>query len=151
MPHTIPLRPIEVPWHCRREGDCCTKPAGIVMTAAERDELRAARPEVISTFLTRPDGWVWLRTQPCPYFRRDAAGKGACTVYAVRPYNCRRFMCGRTAGEAWEQDATGACRNLEDRLDRSRLFRRFYAVIQRRAQRWAQTHGWRNDLSGTAG
>jgi Fe-S-cluster containining protein len=143
---TIPLRPVEVPWQCRREGDCCTRPIGVTVTAQERDALMAARPEVAAEFVTQADGWVFLRARPCPYFRRDDVGKGLCTVYAVRPYSCRRFLCGRVAGEAWEQNAQGACLNLEDRLIRSRPFRRFYAVVQRRAQTWARSHGWRDDV-----
>lgn len=139
----IPLRPVEIPWTCRREGDCCTRPNGVVVTAQERDVLMAARPEVAAEFITQADGFVFLRARPCPYFRRDAKQKGLCTVYAVRPYNCRRFMCARVPGEAWQENEHGACLNLEDRLNQSRPFRRFYAVVQRRAQTWARAHGWR--------
>jgi Fe-S-cluster containining protein len=143
--HVIPLRPVVVPWTCDRRGDCCTRPAGIIVTAAERDELLHARPAIAAEFVTRPDGWVWLRGRPCPCFGRDAKGKGVCTVYAIRPFNCRRFLCGRVGDEAWQED-DGVCLNLEDRLNQSRPFRRFYALVQRRAQVWARAHGWTDDL-----
>ncbi len=36
-------------------------------------------------------------------------------------------------------------KNLSDRLVGSRVVRRLYSRIQRKAQRWALAHGWRDD------
>lgn len=84
-------------------------------------------------------GFVELRAQPCPLLADD----GKCSVYEVRPFNCRRFMCGRIGDEPWESNPDGSCQNLTSRLAQSRPFRRFYALVQRRTSRWALAHGWK--------
>jgi Fe-S-cluster containining protein len=117
-------------WACDRRGDCCTQPAAVLMTVAERDVLRAAsdRPMTFSD----PDGlgFVLLTAQPCPLYDQG------CTVYAVRPFNCRRYACGRSGDEAWSPEPIPA------RFYTDRAFRRPMQVDQRKAQRWARAHGW---------
>lgn len=113
------------------------------MTTQERDAiLGAISPTVAETLRWRDDqtaGFVQLRAAPCPLLAED----GKCSVYEVRPFNCRRFMCGRVGDEAWESNADGSCRNLTVRLAQSRPFRRFYQTVQRKAGRWALKHGWK--------
>lgn len=118
------------PWHCRRDGACCTEPAEVVVTVAEERALRdAAPPDVVLTFLTHPDPrFVRLRAKPCPLYDDRAR---ACRVYQVRPYNCRRFACLR-------DDYT----QPYDVGPQGRDQRRQLVVIQRHAQRWARAHGW---------
>lgn len=101
------------------------------MTGRERAALWAARPEVVTTWRMSPDvGFVELVAGPCPYF------DGACTVYDVRPYNCRRYLCGREDGEPWADGAVPV-RFLTDPG-----MTRLYARNQAAAQGWAVAHGW---------
>jgi hypothetical protein len=89
----------------------------------------------------------------CPLFSSDHSGTPHCTVHAARPYNCRRFGClrpdpGAEPFEPEEWDPSRGklgCVNLSERIAKSRVARRLYALIQRKAQRWALKHGWKND------
>lgn len=147
-------RAIEVPWACRRTGECCRRVERVVMTPAERDELVRRRPGIAWRFVADVPGFVALLARPCPLLATDQAGLAVCTVHDVRPYNCRRFACGRVDVKTEPFEATPdtwGCRNLADRIAQSRPFRRFYARLQRRAQRWAVAHGWRHDVSRDSG
>jgi Fe-S-cluster containining protein len=114
-------------WTCQRDGACCREPDEVVMTLAERDEVERAVPSgVVLSFLPHADPrFVRLSAKPCPLYA------DGCTVYAVRPYNCRRFACLR-------EDYT----RPYDEGPQTRSDRRQLIVIQRHAQRWARSHGW---------
>lgn len=84
-----------------------------------------------------PFGWIELQAAPCPLLDGNT-----CTVYDVRPYQCRRFQCRRAPGEAFDPSGPLGCRNLSDRLEQDRETRRSYALNQRKAQKWALRHGW---------
>ena len=100
-----------------------------------RQEERAAMEAVSrvpATWRAHPTpGFVSLVAGPCPYYD-PATG---CTVYAVRPFNCRRFACLRGAQEGSAFDAVWMRAMTRDE-------RRQLTVIQRHASRWARTHGW---------
>lgn len=115
-----------------------------MMTPAERDLILARRPDLVDRFVAAPESFVQLQARPCPLLATDAEGKAVCTVYDVRPYSCRRFGCYRPdpATEPYEEGPDGECRNLVDRVYQSRAVRRAYALVQRRAQRWALRMGW---------
>jgi Fe-S-cluster containining protein len=117
-------------WKCVGDGACCTQPSEVVMTHAERAEVeRAARHGAILRFVVDADPrFTRLQAAPCPLY--DAAE--GCTVYAVRPFNCRRFACQRTDYETQAYD-----QGPQTRHDRRQL-----VVIQRHAQRWGRSHGW---------
>lgn len=109
------------------------------MTFAEAGLLR--------TQTDRPLWWA-QGTRPELVELRSASGRcplltdeGRCSVYAARPYNCRRFACLREPGEALEPGGPVGCANAERRLE-SRPHRRLLAQMQRDAQRWARAHGW---------
>lgn len=99
----------------------------------------------------RDGAFVVLKAAPCPFLRFDS-GLASCSVHAIRPYNCRRFMCGRTSvteGYEADPDLYLGCRNLHDRLDQSLEFREHYRAAQRRHQReWAEPHGWHRKMKG---
>lgn len=136
------LRPVMVPWTCHRTGDCCTIPPFVLMTAAEKAAIIAATTRRLVWMVK--DGWAALQAAPCPLLDRDADGLAVCSVYDVRPLNCRRFACGRVSPEteAYETDANGACLNMTERLAYSKPFRSWAKRLQRQAQVWADTHGW---------
>ncbi len=126
------------------------------MTPQEAIEVRDARPDLTLRWYQHPDPkFVYLRGQPCPLLRMDGQ-LAVCTVHHVRPYNCRRFGCFRPdpATEPYEAEPLDldrgrlGCANLSDRLG-NRAVRRAYAKMQRKAQRWALTHGWTQDLTPT--
>ena len=106
------------------------------MTREELAVLTAARPDVRLRVLPQPDApdHLWIVTHPCPFYME---GRG-CDVHPIRPYNCRRWMCGRNdpRREPFEEAA------VQTVVLRSRALRRLYARTQREAQRWARAHGW---------
>ena len=154
-------RPIPLPWSCQRSGDCCSSVSQIVMTREEAEIVRA-HTAIPLTFYTHLDRrFVYLTGKPCPLLDyetdvRGHRGPAVCTVHAVRPYNCRRFGCFRpdVRSEPYEPETVDlpllrlGCANLSDRLA-NRGVRRAYALMQRKAARWALTHGWSQDMTGT--
>jgi len=143
------LRPITPGWQCQRTGDCCTQVPALRMTVAERAAIDASgispqRPAAWD--LTSETGWAFLQAQPCPYFTRDENRQGVCTIYAVRPFVCRRFGCFRPVPdkEPLELDRSPlGCRNLSDRVGQSAEVLHAYRRMQRKAQEWAVLHGWK--------
>ena len=145
-------RVIDPEWKCQQSGDCCRVPPVVVMTAEEAELLKgeaAARavigkPVETLQFYPLEDDKVAMKAGPCPFVGTALDGRSTCTVYSVRPYNCRRFGCMRPkpAEELFEMNSTG-CRNLLDRLEISRPARRLATLMQRKAQKWAIKHGWR--------
>lgn len=127
-------------WRCLRSGACCRAVDEVVMTHAERSALETAAPPPTVRLAWAPHAdsrFVRLLTPGgCPLLAFED-GLAVCTVHAVRPYNCRRWMCGRETVEEPVDLAPVPLRVL-----RSRDLRRQYAVTQRKAQRWARAHGW---------
>ena len=150
-------RLVTLPWSCQRSGDCCASVSQIVMTPLEAAELGKARPDANLKFYYHADRrFVFLLGKPCPLLAWEGK-KAVCTVHAVRPYNCRRFGCFRPdpTTEPYEPEAVDydnarlGCANLSDRLS-NRAVRRAYALLQRKAQKWALRHGWTQDMAPTA-
>jgi Fe-S-cluster containining protein len=105
------------------------------MTHAERAVLEpAVRSGVTLAWAPHEDSrFVRLLAHPCPLLTAE----GACSVYGVRPYNCRRFGCFRDdCAEPFNLVSVEAV------IRGSRSKRRQYAAMQVRAQRWALQHGW---------
>ena len=154
-------RPVRVPWVCHRTGDCCRENTGVAVSANERGllEHKLVVATRVPVFTVHPDDqavidrayaqgvpapspkFYILEKGPCPYL----AGDNTCLVYDIRPYNCRRFACGRTdpTQESLESGGSMGCYNLSDRLETSLRFMEWYRAFQRRAQDWARLHGWK--------
>ncbi len=105
------------------------------MTTREGALLMATAPTVPVAFRKMQDGFVALKAQPCPFYADHR-----CTVYEVRPYNCRRFGCMRPDVHAEPFDVEGS--NLRDRVQTSRVAWRLAKKMQRQAQPWARKMGW---------
>lgn len=135
MATAAPL-PVDPHWKCQREGDCCTKPLEVVMTKLEAAAITHAAPSGVK-LLFRPidDDFVALKAAPCPLYIF-----GDCTVYAVRPYNCRRFVCLRPDPKSEPFEPDGG--NLMKRVQQSRPARRQAMRIQNKAMGWAMKMGW---------
>jgi Fe-S-cluster containining protein len=133
--------PVVTDWECRREGDCC-RTGDLVLTPDELGELTQARPDIAPRVQPHEDArFVRIVGTPCPYL----ALNGECAVYPVRPYSCRRFQCQRAPGEPFLAGGPMGCYNLSIRVANSRYVRRAYTRNQKKAQRWAATHGWPMD------
>ena len=85
-------------------------------------------------------GWIALKAAPCPFYDY---GERACTVYDVRPYNCRRFMCGRwdVTKEPFIDSRTAMLTKIAADNDLRWSFRRMMTA----AIAWAVAHGWTAD------
>lgn len=157
-------RPIRLPWKCHQTGDCCRTNLPLTVTAEERTlleqngNLGRRYPE----FALHPDEQRQREAlqaagemimPPVKFYTLDRTGGGgcpflvenSCVVYSVRPYNCRRFMCGRPdpTQESFEEGGPMGCYNTSDRLNTSLRWMEFYKGNERRAQNeWAKEHGW---------
>lgn len=112
------------------------------MTKEEANILVFHAPPTI-TLQFRPgdvEGFVVMKTGPCPLFVFKT-----CLVYEHRPYSCRRFACMRPdpKTEPFEVGGPFGCKNLSDRIATSRAALRRARHIEKRAQRWANQHGWK--------
>jgi Fe-S-cluster containining protein len=143
----IPLLPVSLPWECHKSGDCCRIPEAVTMTVEEAALIVAQRPDIQGRLSAHPENakFVKLAAQPCPLLTDE----GLCSVYDIRPYNCRRFQCYRPdpAKEPFRETPELGCVNLAFRLLKSRPVRRDYTLKQRKHARWARKHGW-TDTNG---
>lgn len=136
LPMLPAARPVDPEWKCQQSGECCTIPKEVVMTKEEAAVLVHAAPtEIQMQFRKVDEKFVALKAAPCPLYVFKS-----CMVYSVRPYNCRRFGCMRPDTKAEPFEASGG--NLLDRVKTSRVARRMAQRMQRKAQGWAQKHGW---------
>ena len=151
------LLPVVDDWKCKRSGDCCRLPPEVIMTAQERDLLQEwadsnlTMGELSKVRFSERDGFVVMKAGPCP-FLKFSSGVAECSVHTIRPYNCRRFGCQRP--DPAREPYRGAplnpgvefggigCANLRVRLIQSRVARRVYGRMQRKAQAWAYKMGW---------
>jgi Fe-S-cluster containining protein len=115
-------------------------PKAVRMHVDERAAILNVTQQPLSWTRTADVNYVELQAAPCPLLVDNQ-----CSVYAVRPFVCRRFQCHREAGEAFDPSGPFGCRNLSDRLEQSRVTRRAYALNQRKASKWALAHGWKGD------
>lgn len=135
-----PVFHIDPQWRCQRSGACCRESAEIVMTKEEAAEIVHHAPPTISMQF-RPEGeFVALKAGPCPLFTLG----NTCLVYEHRPYNCRRFGCMRpdTTTEPFLPDGG----NMMARVTVSKKAAKLAQWMQRRAQPWAEAHGWKVDV-----
>ena len=134
------MRKVEVPFVCDQRGDCCRETPFLVVSDQEADLLQTQAQGRRLLFAPHDErGFVRLLGKPCPFLEGNACG-----VYDIRPYNCRRFICGRPSGsdEPFEMTAQGACLNMTERLSSARFYKHAREV-QAAAQPWALAHGWK--------
>jgi hypothetical protein len=132
-------------WRCHRSGECCRHIGAVVMTTAEAEELTRASDRPMTFTVLSEAGKVALQPTPgtdtCPLL----SDEGGCTVYAVRPYNCRRWGCFRPTTD--EPFAMAVRKMPAGDLQPMRLFtdtlvERQMARMRDHAQPWALAHGW---------
>jgi Fe-S-cluster containining protein len=105
------------------------------MTDAEWEVLKPHTQRLNVRTVTRSEkGWTALAAHPCPFYDRQAK---ACQVYDDRPYNCRRFQCGR-----WNVQAEPFTSNPLPIIRSNNDLRWTYDKNQRDHMPWALAHGW---------
>jgi len=128
-------------WSCHQTGDCCRAISAIRMSTQEAELLKDRADRVTLRWTPTDDpGFVELQAQPCPFLEGNS-----CSVYDIRPYNCRRWGCFRPdpQSEPLEPDLGFlGCANARVRFYRDRAVRRQLQHMERDAQRWALRHGW---------
>jgi hypothetical protein len=117
------------------------------MTHAER--------AAIETYTSAPLPWREGPTSAFTQLVGDPAcplldAHGACSVYPVRPFNCRRWGCFRPTTDeplalAVQPDPRDPSTTIPVRLLTSRPVARQWARLHRAAMPWALAHGWRPD------
>ena len=89
-PAAFPFR-----FRCRRSGNCCARPAGVVHVGdgdvrAIAAHLRMTESAFRSRFVTASgDRLVEGLGGRCPFLADG--GEAACTIYSVRPHRCRTW------------------------------------------------------------
>jgi Fe-S-cluster containining protein len=112
------------------------------MTDSERAVILAhphARDRAL-VWSKKPASNRWaLKAAPCPFLESSR-----CSIYPIRPYNCRRFGCFRPdpRREPFEPSGPFGSLNFSDRFATSRIVRRAAQALQRKARAWAVRHGW---------
>lgn len=151
--------PVDPNWKCCRSGDCCTLPEVVVMTEQEQQVLQEFADKNftikrLGTIHWTPaqSGFVHLQAAPCPMLDY-INGVPTCSVHPIRPYTCRRFGCMRPDPKSeplqlaplspYLHYGNIGCSNIRQRLLESRVARRMYDLMQRRARQWAIRHGWK--------
>jgi Fe-S-cluster containining protein len=135
-----------VKWHCSNCGDCCRKPVKLYLHRQELDALeeqttfdhgQEIMPQLEAIEAPGHPGFVLLTVGPCPFTGTDSQGKSVCHAYRQRPYNCRRYMCGRfDCTEPWDDhDPPLIVLNTP-------VLRQQYKRQQRLSVPWALRHGW---------
>lgn len=107
-------------WQCTGCGECCRTTPFVVVSDEERHILDERRAGLAWAPDDAPGFWRLL-AGPCPLYDETQG----CTVYNQRPYNCRRYV------------------SLKGFTGSERDGQRVRVLHQRRAQRWADRHGWR--------
>ncbi len=127
---------IELPFSCQGRADCCREPPYVVVSEAE--QMLLPRGDGVRYTPHRAGFWR-LMAHPCPFLTES----NQCSVYEIRPYNCRRFICGRPrhSTEPWIMRKNGECRNMTGRLTSNKFFAHVL-LVQAEAQVWGQAHGW---------
>jgi Fe-S-cluster containining protein len=127
---------IELPFRCVSRADCCREPPYVVVS--ESEQMLLPRGDRVKYVPHRAGFWRLL-AHPCPFLTEA----NRCSVYEIRPYNCRRFICGRPhdSTEPWIMRKWGECRNMTGRLS-SAKFLAYAQQVQIEAQPWARAHGW---------
>lgn len=113
------------------------------MTSQEWAAIQGVAPDATAP-VAHPDGRFVQYEGPCPLLAEDKT----CSVYAVRPYQCRRFMCLRH--DTSEPPIFGGpvgCYNALAAMRTDREALKFYRHNQRRAQVWAVAHGWSPEMT----
>lgn len=136
--------PVVEDWHCCQSGDCCRAVGALLMTQDERALIESTlSDEKRASLVWRPytdNVRVTLQGPPCPLLDDNR-----CSVYAVRPYQCRRWGCFRPDPKAEpliaDHGFLGA-KNTRERYEQSRTVRRELQLMERKAQRWGLKHGW---------
>jgi hypothetical protein len=121
-------------WTCLETGDCCRMVKGVTMTWAERREIEAVTDRPLRWTAGERPATTMLLAHPCPLLGDD----NRCTVYAVRPYSCRRWGCGRTERSQPVEDAP-----VPLRVRQSAELLADMRAMQADAQPWALVHGWK--------
>lgn len=114
------------PWYdpglsfkCTQCGNCCTGPSGFVWfnddeAKAIADYLQMDEKAFRRKFARRKFGrWTLDEVKAqhgydCVFLRRDAEGKAMCSIYPVRPQQCRTWPFwpeNLASKEAWDQAA----------------------------------------------
>lgn len=130
-------------WTCHRSGDCCTKPAAVVVSQSERRVLQDAAERLGLTLQWRAGDrprFTSLVARPCPFYEASVG----CRVYEERPFNCRRYMCGRD--DLSEPYDANTMHGIPMRVLTSADLRSDYMVQQAEAHKWADAHGWGADV-----
>ncbi len=141
----MPL-PVKVPWECSRTGDCCHD---VVMTKQEWAGIQARRPDAPLPTPHKDARFVeYVGT--CPLLTE----KKQCSVYDVRPMNCRRFGCFRPNVNVepltYDRGGVGvlSCVNARVRFYENKEVRKQALRMEKKAQKWGSKHGWTFDMKG---
>ena len=116
---------------CFRCGDCCKSPYyGMTLTHEELDLL----PIKLHTKNTHNKNRLVAVGEVCPFYK-----EGKCSVYEVRPCQCRLYHCGRlkegdkkleTMSEIWVL------------MQENPEYSKFRKKMDAEATEWGNRHGW---------
>jgi len=136
---------------CTQCGNCCTGPPGYVWFNEDElqdmaDHLHVSTGQFLKSYAHRIHGRWSLNEQwnkqvkgyDCVFLRRDDEGKALCSIYSVRPHQCRTWPFwpeNLKSEQAWQRAATNCPGMNKGVADQGR----FYPVQQIRIIRGSHT------------
>jgi Fe-S-cluster containining protein len=116
--------------NCFRCGDCCKAPYyGMTLTQEELD-LLPIKLDVIQVGKDRFRG----RGSVCPLFLNSE-----CSVYEIRPCQCRLFHCGR---RSLTETKLATITEIQKMMEQDPEYREFKIRMDEEAIIWGNAHCW---------
>lgn len=119
---------------CFRCGECCPGPSkSIMMTWQELDLIERKTTVRLNREIIRPNRFL-VRMETCPFL-----GENCCTIYDIRPCQCRIFHCGRRSKD---DPFLGTVGQIREAMGISSNYAYWKKRMEDSAISWGKAHGW---------
>lgn len=116
---------------CLRCGDCCRLYYyGMIITKEELDLL-----PIKVRYTPNNNNKLRITEYMCPFLTPDIT----CSIYDIRPCQCRLYHCGRLSTKDKKLDSLLEIRKL---MDNNSEYREYKTEMDEEAIRWGNAHGW---------
>ncbi len=119
---------------CFRCGECCPGPEkSITMTLQEMDLIRQKTGVSLGGIKTGPNRFK-VPMNICPFL-----GENSCSIYDIRPCQCRMFHCGRAKKE---DPFLSTLNQIGELMDIDPNYAYWKKRMEDAAASWGNAHGW---------
>ncbi len=119
---------------CFRCGECCPGPEkSITMTDQELDLIEKKTGKRLGRQLIGPNRFK-VPMDVCPFLREDC-----CSIYEIRPCQCRLFHCGRRKRE---DPFLSVMAEVGELIESDQNYGHWKKRMEDAATSWGNAHGW---------